>query len=357
MKIKIILVALFYSQLLVVSSQTLLEADGLGNTYELISSVLAPGNDAVEEPDCSHLSFGRHIDEVFDVDLNKYVFRFHIHKSPDNDRCLYFDRQRNEIKTYDQSPDSLLAIEGEKVNYSWKFKLDSAFQSSASFTHLHQIKAVGGPEASMLLMTLTARKGSPDKLQLRYADTLVQSTIHQVELAPFKGQWVAVEETILCGELDAGEYTILIKTIPGGDTLLIYSNDSIRTWKTGASFLRPKWGVYRSLNDSVNLRDERVLFADIGIEELNPSFASSGSDVFLNKTILFPNPTRNKVTLSKEVLAACDRVRIYDCYGELVLNRELNSNDLNISELKCGVYFVVFEKQGVSSAQVKIVKE
>lgn len=357
MKKLLVFVALFYSPILLVSSQTLLEADGPGNTYELISSVLAPGNDAVEEPDCGHLSFGRHIDEIFDADLNKYVFQFYIHKSPDNDRCLYFDRQRNEIKTYDQSPDSLLAIEGEKVKYSWKFKLDSAFQSSASFTHLHQIKAVGGPEASMPLMTLTARKGSPDKLQLRYADTLVQSTIHQVELTPFKGQWVAVEETILCGELGVGEYTILITSILGGDTLLNYSNDSIRTWKTSASFLRPKWGVYRSLNDSVNLRNESVLFADFGIEEMNPSSASSGSDISFSKIILFPNPARNKVTLSKEVLAAYDRVAIYDCYGSLVLSSELISNDLLISELNPGVYFMAFEKQGVPSALVKIMKE
>ena len=91
MKKLIVFFALFYCTPPVVSSQTLLEADGPGNTYELINSVLAPGYDAVEEPDCGHLSFGRHIDELFDADLNKYVFRFHIHKSPDNDRCLYFD--------------------------------------------------------------------------------------------------------------------------------------------------------------------------------------------------------------------------------------------------------------------------
>ena len=38
-------------------SQVLLDADGPGNTYELITSVLAPGYDPVEEPDCSHSAF------------------------------------------------------------------------------------------------------------------------------------------------------------------------------------------------------------------------------------------------------------------------------------------------------------
>jgi hypothetical protein len=46
-------------------SQVVLKADGPGNTYELISSVLAPGNSAVEAADHNtlgnHTSFGRHI--------------------------------------------------------------------------------------------------------------------------------------------------------------------------------------------------------------------------------------------------------------------------------------------------------
>ena len=49
-----------------------LVADGPGNTYELINSVL--GGDATEDPDCAHTSFGRHIREEFDNTLNKNVF-------------------------------------------------------------------------------------------------------------------------------------------------------------------------------------------------------------------------------------------------------------------------------------------
>ncbi|MFK7948627.1 MAG: hypothetical protein AB8G11_13635 [Saprospiraceae bacterium] len=90
-------------------------------------------------------------------------------------------------------------IEGETVEYVWKFKLDAGFQSSASFTHIHQLKAVGGTESSMPSITLTARKGTPDKLQLRYAATTSQSTIHQVDLTPMKGVWVEVTETVTYG--------------------------------------------------------------------------------------------------------------------------------------------------------------
>ncbi len=55
------------------------------------------------------------------------VFRFFIHAAIDNDRCINFDRQRNEIKTYEPSPANLKRIIGETVEYKWKFKLPTGF--------------------------------------------------------------------------------------------------------------------------------------------------------------------------------------------------------------------------------------
>lgn len=267
MKKPIILIILFCFTIQVTVAQTLLEANGMSDTYELINSILTPGKDGVETPDCNHLDFGKHIDQIFDKQLNKYVFRFHIHTTPDNDRCQKFDRQRNEIKTFGGSPDNLLGIKNEKVTYKWKFKLDAGFQSSKGFTHIHQLKGVDGPEEGMPLFTLSTRKGSPDKLELRYAANTSQSTLEQVDLTPFKGNWVEVVETVVYGELGIGQYTILITRVDNGKTLLSYKNKSIRMWKTGASFIRPKWGVYRSLSDKASLRDEIVLFADFSIQE------------------------------------------------------------------------------------------
>ena len=251
-----------------VLSEILLSSERKGNTYELINSVFAPGYNVVEAPDCSHESFGRHIDEVFDNELNKNVFRFHIHKTPDNDRCKNFDRQRNEIKTYDKSPDGLLGVKGEKVVYSWSFKLSGDFKSSSSFTHIHQLKAVGGEEESMPLITLTTRKGAPDRLELRYAERTSQTTLESTDLSHFKGQWVHVVETVIFGEKDNGAYKIEITDITNKKTLFSYSNTEIRMWKTNASFMRPKWGIYRSLNNASDLKDEQVLFADFKVQEI-----------------------------------------------------------------------------------------
>ncbi len=153
MKSVISLSLLLFCQFNALNAQVTLDADGPSGveTYNLINSVLAPGYDAVEEPDCSHLpDIVKHIDEIMDAATNEAglginVFRFTLHALTDTDRCNgSTDRQRNEIKTYDQSPNNLKGVEGETVVYKWKFKLPDGFQSSSSFTHIHQLKSVGG---------------------------------------------------------------------------------------------------------------------------------------------------------------------------------------------------------------------
>ena len=248
------------------AAAVVLSANGTGDTYELITSVLGPDNNPIEVPDCGHAEFGRHIDELFDDELNTNVFRFYLHTAFDDDRCLNADRQRNEIKTYSKPPDNLKGIEGETVVYKWKFKLQEGFQSSTSFTHLHQIKAVGETVASTPMYTLTTRKSTPDRLELRYAEDDDQITLKRTDLAPLINTWLEVTETIRYG-ID-GTYDIVIKKVSDATVLFEYTNNTIRNWQPGTEFVRPKWGIYRSLNSAEDLRDENVLYNDFSIQEI-----------------------------------------------------------------------------------------
>ena len=160
-------------------SQVVLKADGPGETYELISSVLAPGKSAVEAPDHNklgnHASFGRHIAEVWDADLNENVFEFYAHidyvnadktRTTDNEPVADVDeKQRVEIKTYQESPDNLKGTLGETITYQWKMKLPKGFKPSKAFTHLHQIKAVGGSQ-ELPIFTLSARLESVNQFNV-----------------------------------------------------------------------------------------------------------------------------------------------------------------------------------------------
>lgn len=336
-----------------VSSQVILEADGPGNTYELINSVFAnPGRNIIEVPDCNHIAFGRHIDEVFDNDLNKNVFRFYIHKSPDNDRCIKFDRQRNEIKSFDKSPENLKANIGEVIEYKWKFKLDQKFKPSPNFTHIHQIKSVGGSYASIPMITLTLRKANPDRVELRYTPTNDQETIKTANLDLFRGKWLAAKEIITFGE--KGSYSIEIKNIATDEVVLNYSNTNLDTWQDGAEFARPKWGIYRSLINEQDLQDEIVKFADFSIEEIAGSLSIDNLKKNAEKILLFPNPSSSTVSFKNVTSETYNSIEFYNSLGKkLSIKNKLNHNTLDVSSFSKGIYFIVFKKDTIT---IKVLK-
>lgn len=329
------------------AAQALLEAKGQGKTYELINSVLAPnGGDVVETPDCAHPAFGRHIRESWDDFLNKYVFEFHMHVTPDNDRCINFDRQRLEIKTYDASPASMKVVPGETVEYKWKFKLPTGYQVSSSFTHLHQIKPVGGDESTPTF-ALTARKGNPNKLELSYYPTtaLGLQKLASVNLSLFEGQWVEVTERFRAA-VSGGFYFIEIKNSASGAVILSYQNSNISTFRPDNTYHRPKWGIYRSLNNKQDLRDEIVCFADFSIQELD---VTGMQDVLVNQSSveLVPNPAQS----SAEVRFHAEKdgfnaILISGLDGREILRKEvfvgqgLNRISLDLNQFSTGTYLV-----------------
>ena len=333
--------------------QVVLNADGITNTYNLINASFAlPNKNVIEVPDCIHTAFGSHITQTFDSELNKYVFQFHTHVSPDNDRCIAFDRQRTEIKSYDGSPENLIAIVGETVEYKWMFKISYDFQPSSNFTHIHQIKSVGGDYESIPMITLTLRKSNPDRLELRYTPTNNQTTLKTASLDLFRGAWVTVKETIKFSE--TGTYSIEIKKHSDNQILFSYNNISIDTWQDGAEFARPKWGIYRSLINQQDLKDEIVEFADFSIEEITGSLSINDLKARSENILLFPNPASKIVEFKNGSSNNFDSVEIYDFVGRKVgLENRFSENKLDVSGLSKGQYFVVLKKDTLT---VKVLK-
>ena len=340
-------------------SQVILNANGPGNTYERITNYFAPGNGtgAVEAPDetpdGSHQDFGRHIAEVFDTDLNKYVFEFYSHYALDNDvATLSTDKQRVEIKTYAASPNNLKGTLGENIIYKWMFKIPLGFQPSTNFTHLHQIKAVDGDDSSPIF-TLTPRLGTPNKLELIYVANSTSGTdkLSIVDLLPFEGNWIEAEEIIHVGS--SGSYSITLKKHSDGTVLLSYSNSNIATIRPDNTFIRPKWGIYRSLNDIGNLRDEAVRFSDFSIEEVNLNTTTIQNEELLAS---FPNPVHDKLEISNEIMQQFDKLRLFDITGKLLLEKDDLLPEIDVSFLKTGMYFIRFSNKQNQSESIKIIK-
>lgn len=257
--------------------QITLQADGETDTHQLISNAFAPDYNPIETPgfkkgNCdNHSEFNKkHITQVYDSILEKHVFKFVIHVKEDNDRCKKFDRQRNEIKGYKASPIGLKGYIGETITYKWKFKLSKDFSSSQRFTHVHQIKAYGEEPHCKPIFTFSTKKGKTnDYFLLKHSTGKTSETLTKVNLDLFKGSWVTVKETITYNDSNKGKYQLHITNSTTQKTIIDYINPNIQTWNKGAEFVRPKWGIYRSLLDSANLKDEKILFADFEIQKLD----------------------------------------------------------------------------------------
>lgn len=247
---------------------THLRADGVTDTYTLIDATLLDrSGTAVETSDCKHTDFGPHITQTFDEHLNRSVFAFHSHIRQDDDRCINSDRQRIEIKTYDRSPRELLGYDGEYVTYSWNFKIDAGFLPPYSFCHIHQLKAVGGDD-SMPIITVSLRKSTPNVLQLLQYDSKGSLIFLKEEpLSKFAGLWIRAESEVVYGY--HGAYNMTLTNYATNEVLLRYSSNDIDFWRndtaTAMNFVRPKWGIYRSVQEAVLSRNETALFDDFCI--------------------------------------------------------------------------------------------
>jgi hypothetical protein len=242
-------------------SQVLLNANPTVDTYQQIRSKGLK----LEVPDCMHQV--RHVSEVWDDQLKEYVFVFDSHVNLDNDRCRGLDRIRTELTITDSVPPSYLgARDGDTFTYTWKFKLDPNFIANFSFCHIHQIKAVGGSDQGAPIITLSTRAGAPEMLQLTYTPPMGsngEGVLKEVNLEQFKGVWIEVIEKVTYNI--NGQFAIVLRKVSDGDTLFSYDNNNINLSRSGAYFYRPKIGIYRSLKNKSEIRDESARFTDFNI--------------------------------------------------------------------------------------------
>ena len=249
-----------------VQAQVTVIADGPGNTYELMDQ---QGYN-VESPDCGHAV--KHINEVMDSQLGKYVFAFTLHRDLDDDRCGATDRQRIELRGKGSEQQG---TQGSTSYYRWKFKLDANFQESPNFCHIMQLKAYGnGHGSGAPIITLTPRYNN----KMEIGHTGLGGAVATADLDLFKGVWA--EAYVKIKHDNNGTLEFVIKRLSDGVTLLSYTNNSLDMWEDGAGYGAPKFGFYRSLNSPSYLRDETIYLADIcvtkGTTNLCPSSVGTG---------------------------------------------------------------------------------
>lgn len=259
-----------------------LRADGnSAGTYDLITRCGYNYEAPDRSGDHAQAPF-QHVQQSYDEELGEYVFDFYIHVENDDDRGKpdVTDRQRNEIKTDAKSPESMVAQQGEEMLFRWKFRLPEGMQTTKNFCHVHQIKGIDNAQETAdvdyPLITFTARtlSNGSQQLQVIYVGPSDEQTgnvyLAKVPLSDFLGQWVEVEERVVCDV--EGSYQLLVKRISDGKTLISISRQTRNLWREGSTGIRPKWGIYRSIGSGGSLkselRDEVLHFADFSVEKV-----------------------------------------------------------------------------------------
>ena len=266
-----------------------------GKKYNDINTYMKRfGFDYSEHPNCSG-GYGGHPDGVhcdteLDPSLNKYVFRFNVHIDPviDGDRCSAgtVDRQRNEMKSATNNT-TWAKVQGNWDEWQlleWKFKLPKGFQPTSSFCHIHQLKAQDGPNNGSPLITITPRagsNGSNKRIQIIHsvdgASTGKGTIVDNIPLADFEDEWVQVREEV--HYTHNGYYACKITRVSDGKVLLDFKDENIDMWRKGSSYMRNKYGIYRSLaggrldrdpvGQSPLLKNESLWLTDFNVYEKN----------------------------------------------------------------------------------------
>lgn len=251
-----------------------LDADGDMSgldAYDLIRDFGGPN--PIEAPDLYPINHPgvRHIYEDSDATVgNHFVFIIHRDIDIDRDRVENDDRQRNEIKTYSSSEEAVKGFENETFIYRWKFRINSEMEVSTRFSHFFQLKAVGGPDSHPILTISGAERSGEDGIEVRHSPLQADTILQRLDWSMVTGEWLEAYCRVTFAE--SGDLRLIVTRMRDDAVIFDINERDLDLWRgeDTSHFVRPKWGIYRSILDWDNLRpdEEAVRFANFSVSEV-----------------------------------------------------------------------------------------
>ncbi|MEL7298002.1 MAG: hypothetical protein AAGJ86_10090 [Pseudomonadota bacterium] len=262
------------SPLLTVLSTRTLKADGASSgksAYDLIRdfggprSIESPDLYSVNHPDVPHI-FEDSDDEVGD----HFVFVVHRDKDRDRDRQNNTDRQRNEIKTYKSSERAVKGFENETLVFRWLFRINEDMTVSRRFTHFFQLKAVGGDDRQPIVTITGVKRSGEGGIEVRHSPSRGGTVLQRIDWSEVTGEWLQAYCRATFSE--DGALRLIVTRLSDNAVVFDIEVTGLDLWrgKSREHFVRPKWGIYRSilLPDELRPDEEEVRFADFSISKV-----------------------------------------------------------------------------------------
>ena len=257
----------------VVSTRTL-QSDGVGTglgAYDLIRAF--GGSRPIESPDLypvNHPGVPHIVEASDDVVGPHFAFSIHRDIDIDRDRTEITDRQRNEIKTYGSSESAVKGFEGQTMVFTWMFRINEQMEVSRRFTHFFQLKAVGGDDSQPILTISGAERSGSDGIEVRHSPLQSTTILARRAWSLVTGEWLRAYCRATFS--DAGTLRLIVVRHRDGEVVFDLEEQGLDLWRGESNdhFVRPKWGIYRSILERDNLRadEEVVRFAQFSVQKV-----------------------------------------------------------------------------------------
>jgi hypothetical protein len=180
-------------------------------------------------------------------------YRFVMHKK-DRDGS---DRQRQEVRGMVADGTRTDMKKNETWRYDYQMYIPASLKGTTSFTHIFQVKhnGVASPAVTMSLF----RSGGTETVEMRLFGA-GQAKLGSTKLSLLHDRWIDVEIEVKVADGSAGRVRLSLKD--GATTLVNASRSGIDTWM-GGDQAHPKWGIYRSINDSGQIQDTYLLLRNM----------------------------------------------------------------------------------------------
>ena len=120
------------------------------------------------------------------------------------------------------------------------------------------------------------------------------------------------------------------------------------------------WVTYVQNDGKVLIGGDFTTYKGIPVNQiarLNNTVLAANTSVFNNKSFLYPNPTKNTVSITIDNIQVDATAHIFALTGELLKTELLNkSKIIDLSELATGIYLITI-KNGTQTFSAKIIKE
>jgi hypothetical protein len=187
-------------------------------------------------------------------------YRFDIYRD-DRDSTGGGDRQRTESKGMVENGTTRKMRDGETWRIAYQMFMPSTLHGTSQFTHIFQLKTPatnGGPWVTLSL----SRSGSTERLRLRAFSTDGAPDIGSTNLAPLREKWITVELTFRIGSNGTGRLVVRNGTSSSSPVVVDSSRSGVNI-PDQDDYVRPKWGIYRSVESAASdIIDTHLLIRD-----------------------------------------------------------------------------------------------